>query len=117
MDITTLTDEQIATVRQSMGIVVDESAVGPLQAEVHRRKRQKTQHFDDEDSDATIIDDSLETTASFEESFDLSDQDFVLKRDISRLYNSLAAADTGTRSRYHNFVNDLTTLLTNFRKD
>ena len=40
VDITTLTDEQIATVRQSMGIVVDESAVGPLQAEVHRRKRQ-----------------------------------------------------------------------------
>ena len=117
VDISTLTQEQIATVRRAMGIVVEPEsgtpAGGPVQTDEHRHKRQKTDHQGDD------------VVASLEDSPDVSVDSFdmslyepdTLKRDVCKLYNAIATADTGTRSRYHSFVNDLAHLISSVSKN
>lgn len=117
VDISTLTQEQIATVRRAMGIVVEPEsgtpAGGPVQTDEHRHKRQKTDNQGDD------------VVASLEDSPDVSGDSFdmslyepdTLKRDVCKLYNAIATADTGTRSRYHSFVNDLAHLISSVSKN
>ena len=66
------------------------------------------------DCDDSVTDDPVD--ASFFEFDQIESNDSALKRDIYQLYNALVSSEESVKTRYNNFINGLTDILTDLNK-